>query len=64
MDKIYSRRRIKIPKIQKPYMRKTEKIISMMLMLLVTVLTAYTIKKAIDPMLRDLCIQTANRKCH
>ena len=45
-------------------MRKTEKIIRMMLMLLVTVLTAYTIKKAIDPMLRDLCIQTANRKCH
>lgn len=62
MDSIYSRKRINIPKIKGFYTKnnnKNKKILTVCVIVCISVLTFYSILKAIDPIFDGLCIQKA-----
>lgn len=59
MDKIYSRNRIKIPKlrIKTIKVKNIKKINSLLLIIAIAVLTAYTLINAINPIFEELCLE-------
>lgn len=61
MDKIYSRRKIKLPKIKtiKTQNKRIKKIYFTVLILIVATLTVYKIMESIDPIFEGLCISKA-----
>ena len=63
MDKIYSRRRINFPKIPKKIKNKNKKlksiIIKMITIIIIAMLTAYLIIKAITPIIDKSCLNLA-----
>ena len=61
MDKIYSRRKIKLPKIKtiKTQNKRIKKIYFTVLILIVANLTVYKIMESIDPIFEGLCISKA-----
>ena len=62
MDRIYSRKRINIPKIKGFYTKnnnRNKKISIILVIVCVGVLTFYSILKSIDPIFDGLCIQKA-----
>lgn len=58
MDRIYSRRRIKLPKI-KTRNKKIRKIYFTLLIVTISIITGYKILKSIDPIFEGLCISRA-----
>lgn len=63
MDSIYSRKRIKIPKIQGFYTnnKNAKKFFSIFIIILIAVLTFYTLFKSINPMFEELCVEKARQ---
>lgn len=63
MDSIYSRKRIKIPKIQGFYTnnKNAKKFFSIFIIIIVAVLTFYSLFKAINPIFDQLCIEKARQ---
>ena len=63
MDKIYSRKRIKVPKIKEMNTnnRNAKKIFSISIVFIIALLTFYGIYKFIDPIFEDLCIGRARQ---
>lgn len=61
MDKIYSRRKIRLPKVKviKSENKKTRKICFTVLILVVAIVTGYNILKGVDPIFEGLCIEKA-----
>ena len=61
MDKIYSRNRIKLPKLKiiKLDNKKLRKIYFTALILIITITTGYSVLKLIDPIFEGLCISKA-----
>lgn len=61
MDKIYSRNRIKLPKLKiiKLDNKKLRKIYFTALILIITITTGYSVLKSIDPIFEGLCISKA-----
>lgn len=61
MDSIYSRNRIKIPKLKMFYSNngKTTKVFKIIIILIITIITFYTILKAVTPIFNGLCVQKA-----
>lgn len=61
MDKIYSRRRIHIPKIiYKKFDKKSnKKIFKFLLIIIISVVTAVTVIKSINPIIEKLCVDKA-----
>ena len=60
MDSIYSRKRIKIPKVKGFYTNKNaKKFFSIFVILLITILTFYNIFKGINPIFENLCLEKA-----
>lgn len=61
MDKIYSRRKIKLPKIKaiETQNKRIKKIYFTVLILIVATLTVYKIMESIDPIFEGLCISKA-----
>lgn len=63
MDKIYSRKRIKIPKVEgfrfQEKNPKTKKTIKISMMMLVAILTALLIIHALNPMFNTMCLTKA-----
>ena len=59
MDKIYSRKRIKIFKLKEKYIKgkNAKKIFSIFIIILSTVITFYSILKVIGPVFEGLCIE-------
>ena len=62
MDKIYSRRRIRIPVVRKNNKNniKLNKTFKILLIIVIAIFTAYTLIKGIDPMFEALCIEEAS----
>lgn len=58
MDRIYARRRIKLPKI-KTKNKKIRKIYFTLLIVTISIITGYKILKSIDPIFEGLCISKA-----
>ena len=63
MDKIYSRTKIRLPSIKtiKPNNRKISKIYFIVLTLIISTITVYTILKLTDPIFEGLCVEKARR---
>lgn len=63
MDSIYSRKRIKIPKIQGFYTdnKNAKKFFSIFIIILIAVFTFYTIFRSISPIFEGLCIERARQ---
>lgn len=61
MDKIYSRRRIHIPKVvyKKFKSKNNKKIFKFLIIILISILTAVTTIEAINPIIEKLCIDKA-----
>ena len=60
MDKIYSRRRIKIPKIEGFYLNKNaKKLFSIFVVLSITIITFYSVFMSINPVFEELAIEKA-----
>lgn len=61
MDTIYSRKRIKIPKIKGFYTnnKNAKKIFSILVILLITSLTFYNLFKSLNPIFESLCLEKA-----
>ena len=66
MDKIYSRRRIKIPKLtflyknsKEPDYRNMMKVLKITCIMIIAVITAYVIMQAISPIIDKQCINMA-----
>ncbi len=60
MDSIYSRKRIKIPKVKGFYTNKNaKKFFSIFVILLITILTFYNIFRSINPIFENLCLEKA-----
>ena len=61
MDSIYSRKRIKIPKIQGFYTnnKNAKKFFSIFIMILIAFFTFYNLYKSINPIFETLCIEKA-----
>lgn len=66
MDKIYSRRRIKLPKFtflyknsKQPNYNKVMKVSKITCIMIIAVITAYTIMQAISPIIDKQCINMA-----
>ena len=59
MDKIYSRKRIKIPKIKEGYLKNknAKKVFSIFIIILTAIITFYSIYKVIGPVFEGLCIE-------
>lgn len=60
MDKIYSRRRIIIPKLIKGKRRKHKKFPKFVSIIFVSVLTVYTVMKLVSPVFDDVCAKEAS----
>lgn len=60
MDKIYSRKRIVIPRFIKKENKLKRKFSKIIPIVLIAIFTIYTIFKVIDPMLQDLCAKEAS----
>ena len=60
MDSIYSRRRIKIPKTER-FNKNAKKFFSIFIIILITVITFYSIYKSINPIFEELCIEKARQ---
>lgn len=62
MDKIYSRKRIRIPSLIKKGKRKTRKtkISKVLPIIIIAMLTVYIVLKAISPIFEDLCVKEAS----
>lgn len=56
MDKIYSRRKIKLPKIKA---EKNKKIYCVILILVISIITGYKALKSVEPIFEGLCIAKA-----
>jgi len=56
MDKIYTRRKIKLPKTKKV---KLKKIYFTVIMLVIIVITGYNVLNSVDPIFEELCIAKA-----
>lgn len=63
MDKIYSRTKIRLPSIKtiKSNNRKISKIYFIVLTLIISTITVYTILKLTDPIFEGLCVEKARR---
>ena len=63
MDSIYSRRRIKLPKIEgfNQDNKNAKKFFSIFIIILITVITFYSIYKSINPIFEELCIEKARQ---
>ena len=63
MDSIYSRKRIRIPKITvfNPKNKNAKKFFSIFIIILSAVITFYSIFKSISPIFEELCIERARR---
>lgn len=63
MDSIYSRKRIKIPKIQGFYTdnKNAKKFFSIFIIILIAIFTFYTIFRSISPIFEGLCIERARQ---
>lgn len=59
MDKIYSRRKIKLPKLKSTDNKKIKKIYFTMLILLIACITGYKALSSINPIFEGLCIAKA-----
>ena len=63
MDKIYSRKRIKIPKIEgfgfKEYNSKTKNAVKISIMASIAIITAIVIIRALNPMFNTMCLERA-----
>ncbi len=61
MDSIYSRKRIKIPKVKGFYTnnKNAKKIFSIFIIILIMLLTFYSLFKSINPIFEGLCIERA-----
>ena len=62
MDLIYSRRKIKLPKVNGCYSnkKKNKKIIKILLIILIESMTFMVILKSMAPIFEGLCIEKAN----
>ena len=63
MDSIYSRKRIKIPKIKGFYTdnKNAKKFFSIFIIILIAILTFYSLFKSINPIFEGLCIEKARQ---
>lgn len=63
MDSIYSRKRIKIPKVNGFYTnnKNAKKIFSIFIIMLIAVITFYSLFKSINPIFESLCIGKARQ---
>ncbi len=61
MDSIYSRKRIKLPAIKVFNSKNAKKIFSIFIIILIAVITFYSIFKSISPIFEELCIERARR---
>lgn len=63
MDSIYSRKRIKIPKIQGFYTnnKNAKKFFSIFIVILIATITFYSLFKSINPIFEGLCIERARQ---
>lgn len=61
MDTIYSRKRIKIPKIKGFYTnnKNAKKIFSIFVILLITIFTFYSLFRSLNPIFENLCLEKA-----
>lgn len=63
MDKIYSRKRIKIPNVEGFQFNKknpkTKKAIKIIIVIIVAILTAFAIIRALNPMFNTMCLEKA-----
>ena len=60
MDSIYSRKRIKIPKIKRFYLGKNaKKLFSIFIVLAITIFTFYSLFKSLNPVFESLALEKA-----
>lgn len=64
MDKIYSRKRIKVPKVKGFYLErnnKANKVYNLVLVIIIAIITSWTILKSINPIFYNLCLEQTRR---